>query len=160
MTETQEEIQQEPTEVTFTYLSGEAKAPTAEALMRTRYSAYKTQNIDFLKSSLTKDQLDDFSYQDTEDWAKSAEWMGLEIMNTEAGLEDDENGIVEFKATFTKDGKPYEHHEKAVFTKTEGEWLYAGFLPIQQTIKRETPKIGRNDPCPCGSGKKFKKCCG
>jgi hypothetical protein len=30
----------------------------------------------------------------------------------------------------------------------------------QQTIRRETPKIGRNDPCPCGSGKKYKKCCG
>ena len=28
------------------------------------------------------------------------------------------------------------------------------------TVKRETPKVGRNDPCPCGSGKKYKKCCG
>jgi len=32
--------------------------------------------------------------------------------------------------------------------------------PIQQTVRREGPKIGRNDPCPCGSGKKYKKCCG
>ncbi|MFH1461619.1 MAG: preprotein translocase subunit SecA [bacterium] len=30
----------------------------------------------------------------------------------------------------------------------------------QKTVKREDPKVGRNDPCPCGSGKKFKKCCG
>jgi uncharacterized protein YecA (UPF0149 family) len=29
-----------------------------------------------------------------------------------------------------------------------------------QTVRREGPKIGRNDPCPCGSGKKYKKCCG
>lgn len=29
-----------------------------------------------------------------------------------------------------------------------------------KTIKREQPKVGRNDPCPCGSGKKHKKCCG
>ena len=29
-----------------------------------------------------------------------------------------------------------------------------------EPIKRETPKVGRNDPCPCGSGKKYKKCCG
>ena len=28
------------------------------------------------------------------------------------------------------------------------------------TVKREAPKVGRNDPCPCGSGKKYKKCCG
>ncbi|HPC86482.1 MAG TPA: preprotein translocase subunit SecA [Smithellaceae bacterium] len=32
--------------------------------------------------------------------------------------------------------------------------------PVQKTVKRETEKIGRNDPCPCGSGKKYKKCCG
>ena len=33
-------------------------------------------------------------------------------------------------------------------------------LPPVKTVKRETPKVGRNDPCPCGSGKKYKKCCG
>lgn len=32
--------------------------------------------------------------------------------------------------------------------------------PINQTVKRESEKVGRNDPCPCGSGKKYKKCCG
>ena len=30
----------------------------------------------------------------------------------------------------------------------------------QETIRRDTPKVGRNDPCPCGSGKKYKQCCG
>ena len=30
----------------------------------------------------------------------------------------------------------------------------------QETIRREMPKVGRNDPCPCGSGKKYKNCCG
>ena len=30
----------------------------------------------------------------------------------------------------------------------------------QETFKREQPKVGRNDPCPCGSGKKYKHCCG
>ncbi len=35
----------------------------------------------------------------------------------------------------------------------------ADFLRIEQVI-RTTPKVGRNDPCPCGSGKKYKKCCG
>jgi hypothetical protein len=29
-----------------------------------------------------------------------------------------------------------------------------------RTVKREEPKVGRNDPCPCGSGKKYKKCHG
>jgi len=30
----------------------------------------------------------------------------------------------------------------------------------EETYKRESPKVGRNDPCPCGSGRKYKKCCG
>lgn len=34
-----------------------------------------------------------------------------------------------------------------------------GFEPPQPYVRPE-PKIGRNDPCPCGSGKKYKKCCG
>ena len=33
-------------------------------------------------------------------------------------------------------------------------------LTSATTMVRETPKVGRNDPCPCGSGKKYKKCCG
>jgi hypothetical protein len=37
----------------------------------------------------------------------------------------------------------------------EDEWAE----PVE-TIRRESPKVGRNDPCPCGSGKKYKKCCG
>jgi SEC-C motif-containing protein len=159
MTETTEEIQQEPTEITLSYLNGEAKAPTAEALMRARYSSYKTGNINFLRDSLSEEQRKDFSYESTEKWSKSAKWIGLEIIHTEAGLEEDEEGLVEFKAFFEQDGKPYEHHEKAIFSKTNGEWLYVGSLPMQKTVKYETPKVGRNDPCPCGSGKKYKKCC-
>ena len=31
---------------------------------------------------------------------------------------------------------------------------------IQISFRRETPKVGRNEPCPCGSGKKYKNCCG
>jgi uncharacterized protein len=37
-------------------------------------------------------------------------------------------------------------------------WLRRRLVP--ETIRRESPKVGRNDPCPCGSGKKFKQCCG
>ncbi|MCX2977689.1 SEC-C metal-binding domain-containing protein [Candidatus Marimicrobium litorale] len=35
-----------------------------------------------------------------------------------------------------------------------------GCCPPQETIVRSTPKVGRNDPCPCDSGRKYKKCCG
>jgi uncharacterized protein len=37
-------------------------------------------------------------------------------------------------------------------------WLAQRAIP--SPVRRESPKVGRNDPCPCGSGKKFKQCCG
>ncbi len=41
---------------------------------------------------------------------------------------------------------------------SQANWEEPDFEPVE-TYVRETPKIGRNDPCPCGSGKKYKKCC-
>ena len=60
------------------------------------------------------------------------------------------------------------HEEKTQFQDVpagegaEEAASYGGQLPQGKvdTYKREAPKVGRNDPCPCGSGKKFKKCCG
>lgn len=40
------------------------------------------------------------------------------------------------------------------------DWMWEPPYESQQPFVRQTPKIGRNDPCPCGSGKKYKKCCG
>ena len=43
----------------------------------------------------------------------------------------------------------------------DGRWVYTGQVNESgKTVRREAPKVGRNDPCPCGSGKKYKKCCG
>jgi len=144
-------------------IEGRQSAPTAEALMRARYTAYARCEIPFLRASLTEEQGADFSEEETRRWAESSEWQGLEIVRKEAGTTDDEMGEVEFVARFReKNGdEEHVHHERALFAKVAGEWLYAGFVPTKgQTVRRETPKIGRNDPCPCGSGKKYKKCCG
>jgi uncharacterized protein len=45
--------------------------------------------------------------------------------------------------------------------KIHAYWLSrrAEFAPMKQTVRRSAPRVGRNDPCPCGSGKKYKKCC-
>ena len=50
--------------------------------------------------------------------------------------------------------------ERSRFVRRDGQWYYLDGEYETETTRRETPKIGRNDPCPCGSGKKFKKCCG
>ena len=69
--------------------------------------------------------------------------------------------MVDFSARFRSAGKDQEHLETARFTREDGRWVYAGVVPAEvHTVRREEPKVGRNDPCPCGSGKKYKKCCG
>jgi len=138
-------------------------ALSAEALMRARYSAYVKARIPFLGQSLTESQRSDFSEEETGRWADSSEWLGLEIVRTEAGGADDEFGEVEFVARFREKagGEEHAHHERALFSKVDGRWFYNGYVPTKgHTVRREAPKIGRNDPCPCGSGRKYKKCCG
>ncbi|WP_315329659.1 YchJ family metal-binding protein, partial [Treponema socranskii] len=87
-------------------------------------------------------------------------WHGLKILRTEKGAAGDTEGIVEFEADYTRHGLRDKHHETAAFEKADGEWLYTTGKLKTTTIRREGKKIGRNDPCPCGSGKKYKQCCG
>jgi len=129
--------------------------------MRSRYSAYVRHAYDHLEQSLSAEQRADFSLDSTRQWAENSEWLGLKILRTEQGGEDDSEGLVEFSARFRVDGKEQTHIETAGFIREESRWVYAGQVPAPvQTVRREAPKIGRNDPCPCGSGRKFKKCCG
>ena len=129
--------------------------------MRSRYTAHVKHAYDHLERSLSAEQRKDFSLDDAKRWAESSEWLGLAIFRTEKGGADDTEGLVEFSARFRSAGQDHEHVETALFGREEGKWVYTGAVPPKgQTVRRETPKVGRNDPCPCGSGKKYKKCCG
>lgn len=142
-------------------IAGTAKAETAEALMRARYSSYVTGDIDFLKTSATKTVQDEFDEQSSKAWSAAARWHGLEILRTERGGAGDETGVVEFRALYTANGEFCNHHEISQFVREPDGWKFAdGELVGETPITREEPKVGRNDPCPCGSGKKYKKCCG
>jgi SEC-C motif-containing protein len=144
------------------YLARAAAPPTAEALMRSRYSAFVKGDIDYLYETLTIEQRKDFDRKATSDWATKSEWLGLDIVETEHGLDADEMGTVTFTAHFIHDGKPRPHKEKALF-KREGKdksWYFAGEISIKPAPVVLGKQAGRNDPCPCGSGKKYKKCCG
>ena len=142
-------------------IDGTQQAETAEALMRSRYSAFVKTEIDYIYNTVSPEQQKDFKREDVTVWSKDSEWEGLEILNTSEGGQDDEAGTVEFIARFRQDGKLIEHHELARFEKIDNQWLFVdGSTPKPKPVKRENPKIGRNAPCPCGSGKKYKKCCG
>ncbi len=142
-------------------IEGTAKAQSAEALMRARYTSYVTGDIMFLKTSAVKAVQDEFDEKAVTAWSHSATWHGLEIIHTEKGGEGDDTGVVEFRAMYTAGGEFCNHHERSTFVKEADGWKFEdGNLVKERPEVRETPKIGRNDPCPCGSGKKYKKCCG
>ena len=142
------------------YIDKEKNAETAECLMRARYSAYVTGEIDFIIESNHPDTREDIKKDEISQWSKAADWESLEIVNTENGKKSDSEGSVEFIAKYSIKETPQEHHEFASFKKEEDKWyFYDGQIVGAGTIKREGPKVGRNDPCPCGSGKKYKKCC-
>lgn len=144
------------------YISGKAKAPTAEALMRSRYSAYVKHEIDYIINTCVHRGKDDIDHKSTRDWSEQSKWLGLKIISTEKGGLADTEGTVEFEAVYERDGLKDTHHEAAKFKKeaATGEWLYEEGKISPRTIVRSSPKTGRNDPCPCSSGKKYKHCCG
>lgn len=144
-------------------LEGKKRASTAETLMRARYAAYVVKNINYIDETQVQVANEVFDKEEALKWAESSEWMGLEIKKTQKGEANDSSGVVEFVAHY-KDkasGTELRHHETSLFTKADGEWKFKeGQIHGAQPVKRLEPKIGRNDPCSCGSGKKFKKCCG
>ncbi len=142
-------------------IKGEIFAETAEQVMRARYSAYAKVETDFLLKSLHPDHRNDHDDDQTRDWAANSEWEGLEIVNTENGGKDDASGTVEFIAQYTANGEKNSHHELASFIKQDDAWYFTDGVAVPpKQVVRTGPKVGRNDPCPCGSGKKYKKCCG
>ena len=139
------------------FLAG-APAPTALALMRSRYTAYVRCAVDYLVETHDPATRDDLDRAGIEKWSRETEWQGLEILDSEAGAAGDDEGMVEFKARGATDGKPFVHHERSRFRRADGRWVFvAGQSPPPA---RRKPQAGRNDPCPCGSGKKFKRCHG
>ena len=142
-------------------ISGEIPAASPEALMRARYSAHAKTATKFLLESLHPSIRGDEKEPEQDRYEQlqnDISWDGLEILEAS---DDGETGQVEFIAKYSIQNYPQSHKERATFVKEDGQWYYLdGEVEGHVTYRRENPKVGRNDPCPCGSGKKFKKCCG
>ena len=129
--------------------------------MRSRYSAYAVKNIDYIAQTNDPTSKEAFDHEAAEAWAKESEWLGLEIVATKEGGPQDAEGEVEFKAHYKADGQEHTHHEVSLFRRMgpAKHWAYVDGKTIRPQSVRAEPKVGRNDPCACGSGKKSKKCC-
>jgi SEC-C motif-containing protein len=120
--------------------------------MRSRYSAFALGHGAYLLQSWHPS-----TAPKELDMESSAVWCGLDVLAAEVDQENDNKGMVEFKAQYMNQGKIGTLHEVSRFVKEGGRWLYMD--GDQQNSGAELQKVGRNEPCPCGSGKKFKKCC-
>ena len=138
------------------YHAGSTAAPTPEALMRSRYAAYVKGEIDFLMETIHPEHRHDLDRNSVQEWSSQAEWLGLEVKNS-TGSESDSKGKVEFIARFRQGGLEHSHHELSRFKKVAGKWYYVDGK-VTPTIPAGAV-ISRNGPCPCGSGKKYKRCC-
>lgn len=141
------------------YLDGGAEAPTAEALMRSRFTAYVRRDGDYIARSWhSATRPADASL------GSGVEWERLEVLASEEGGLKHQRGWVEFVAEGRVDGRPQRLHEVSRFEREAGCWRYLdGETPDDArppSAPRRTSKPGRNRPCPCGSGKKYKRCCG
>lgn len=140
-------------------ITGVRPADTAEQLMRARYVAYVGVQTDFLFETTHPDHRQGYDHEGTRSWAESSTWEGLEIIASRGGA-DDADGEVEFVVRYREKGGPLrEHHELSRFKRLKGSWYFTDGEMVRPRPITST-KVGRNEPCPCGSGAKYKKCCG
>ncbi|WP_373034730.1 YchJ family protein [Sulfurimonas sp.] len=111
-----------------------------EELMRSRYDAFKREDWVYLAQTSVHQTIEELSY------STPIQWLKLDVL-------DAYENIVEFKAYYRENTKISVLHEKSSFIEDNGIWKYLDGELFNT-------KIERNKPCPCGSGKKFKKCCG
>ena len=116
--------------------------------MRSRYSAYVTDHLDYIEQTMTPPASLQYERQETSDWNQKLNWLGLRIVAAT-------DNWVEFKAYYQVAGKVVCLHEKSLFTQQNNKWYYQDAEFTQTDIV----KLGRNEPCVCGSGNKYKHCC-
>lgn len=134
------------------YILGAKIASKPAILMRSRYSAYVKKDADYLIKTWHPDC-------NAQEWREGivqsfthTNWLGLTVIAETTGAHNNE-AFVEFIARFadSNNAQISAMHERSRFLRLNEHWYY---------IDGVRPTIGRNEICPCGSGKKYKKCCG
>jgi len=105
-------------------IEGYKAATTAEGLMRSRYTAFAMGMVDYLINTTASSHRNPNDAEVLEEQIQATTWVGLEILTTELGKQDDDEGVVEFIASFEADGQPGELHERSNFRREHGQWVY------------------------------------
>lgn len=129
------------------FLKKEALPTTPEQLMRSRYTAFYTGNVDYLMATQHPSTRQPDERRLLEGTVNETEWLSLRVLNAKANF-------VEFVAFHRTNDRIGQLHERSEFTLQSGRWYYL------QGVTLPAIKLERNDPCWCGSGRKLKKCHG
>jgi SEC-C motif-containing protein len=126
-------------------ISRKCTASSPEELMRSRYSAYVQSDAHYLLFSTAQENQFSEDIKLIEEFCASVTWLKLDVLESKADT-------VAFKAYYKDKESIKVLHEKSNFIKEDGVWKY-------KDGELYNSKIERNELCPCGSGKKYKKCC-
>ena len=135
------------------YIEGNELPNSPEELMRSRYTAYTLANMEYIQATMKEPASNDFDAASVKQWAQQVKWLKLEVINVTPVANN--RGEVEFITDYCLQNKYYQLHEASEFLFAEGRWYY-----IDGQLEANIAKVGRNESCPCGSQKKYKKCCG
>ena len=144
-------------------------ASSPEHLMRSRYTAYTLKNAKYIYDTYAEKNRNQQSIPDIQDWADQTKWLKLTILhsssfpnlstdkNTKYAKINDDMPTVTFSASYIFENKLFTMTEQSRFTIENNQWHYVD----GEYSSDDGEKLpNRNSNCPCGSTKKFKRCCG
>ena len=136
------------------FIEGLSDAPDPESLMRSRYSAYVTKDFPYILKTYAQQQRENLSISELSQDADSTTWLKLVVEGAES---TSDKNTVTFSAFYRLGGQFYKLHECSSFVLEDGKWRYTSGEMFSDSGHIKTQ---RNMPCICGSGLKFKRCCG
>jgi SEC-C motif-containing protein len=128
-------------------------AGSAEQLMRSRFSAYACGRYDYILATYTPKKQQELTIAELAQSAENTTWLQLRVLDSQT---TNTTASVEFIATYRMANEFWQMHECSSFEHIDGHWFYSEGKEGEQAGKL---KPERNSLCPCGSLKKFKKCC-
>jgi len=120
--------------------------------MRSRFSAHAMGLFDYILLSWAESARAGVDQTALKDWLEQASFGQLSVLSSQVS---GTSGKVEFVAWYRQDGQLHALHDLSHFIHEQGHWRYFN----SSAPELSAPKLGRNDPCPCLSGKKHKQCC-
>jgi SEC-C motif-containing protein len=115
------------------YIESDIPAPTPEALMRSRYSAYVFANVAYIAQTMKGEPLRQFKPEDVAKWLADVKWQGLKVIQER--VKSDKLGFVSFEARYLYQGVPESICEKSEFHKIDNKWFYVGGKSLNPNTK-------------------------